>query len=226
MATPYVLFRDEVQSTHREHFKRNGHSRDATAFRALFVCPGDTNGPPSTCLINPARVPALKHWVNFSTYATEDVDSISNFADKMESATNLQVTGTVKFVSQVQNGLGAVYFHNDISSTEARGLRFETSQLGRNPEVFVVFRVLTYGASGVIIGDYDNGYGFGTYRAGDGHVTVPRTNGGILVSTAINYSSWHVADVYFGEDDGFLKVDNSDSGEYRYQWHIHGVVSH
>lgn len=159
-------------------------------------------------------LPTLTHWFDFSRLSESNVDNLasSDVVDLKGTATNIEVVGTVAFETNVQNGLGAVYFNEPVVS---RTLRFQTSLLGRNPEVFVVYRVMKYSANGVIIGDVGNGYGFGTYKAGDGFVSVQRSSGALMVKVAADYSSWHLAHLYFGEndDDGFLQID---SGERHY----------
>jgi surface protein len=166
------------------------------------------------------NLPALTHWFDFSRMSDSSIDSVvsSDISDLKANATDIEVVGTVQFEPSIQNGLGAVYF--DKPPTTSRTVRFRSSLLGRNPEVFVVFRVLSYSDNGVVIGDVGNGYGFGTYKAGDGAVTVCRSSGTCMVKVAANYSVWHLAHLYFGENegDGFLQLD---AGE-RYYFGISG----
>ena len=93
------------------------------------------------------------------------------------------------------------------------GTEFTTSTAGRNPEVFVAFRNIEYIPAGVSFGSRYNGYGFGTYKAGDGAIGVQATSGSVMVQQDIDYSKWHVADIYFGETDGFAIFDDEDLGK-------------
>ena len=140
----------------------------------ICVCNDSYSGP--TC--EEFELPTLTHWFDFSRLGSQSIESLQSFQDLKGNATDLEVIGQVRYDVNVQNTLGAVYFHEDREPTPLlRTLRFRSNKLGRNPEVFVVFKVLKYSANGVIIGDVNNGYGFGTYGAGDGRVGVPRTNG-------------------------------------------------
>ena len=161
----------------------------------------------ATCLL----LPSLTHWFDFSRLGDSNISSLasSNVTDLKGNATNIEVVGIVAFERSVQNGLGAVYFNEP---TVSRTLRFRSSLLGRNPEVFVVFRVIAYSFLGTLIGDVGNGYGFGTYKAGDGFVCVAQSSGALMVKVAMNYSTWHLAHLYFGEGetDGFLALDSGE----------------
>ena len=171
-------------------------------------------------------LPTLTHWFDFSRLSESNIDSLvsSNVVDLKGNATSIEVVGTVAFETNVQNGLGAVYFDEPGVS---RTLRFRSTLLGRNPEIFVVYRVMKYSANGVIIGDVGNGYGFGTYKTADGFVGVWRSSGALMVKVAAEYSSWHLAHLYFGENDndGFLQIDSGErhyfgiSGKYRTSSH-------
>ena len=190
----------------------DGYTVSGTSSCSLGTLTAATCLPPS---LTDLTLPTLAHWFDFSRLGESPIESLvsSDVNDLKDGATDVEVVGTVKFEPDVQNGLGGVYF--DKPPTTSRTIRFRSSLLGRNPEVFVVYRVLSYSDNGVIIGDVGNGYGFGTYRAGDGFVTVARSSGTVMVKVSANYSTWHLAHLYFGESesDGFLQVD---SGEKHY----------
>ena len=69
-----------------------------------------------TCVnphVDDRHLSALTHWVDFSDYANETIDTMTSFRDKMANATSTQVLGRVRYSPNVQNGLGAIYFHDD-----------------------------------------------------------------------------------------------------------------
>ncbi|CAL6319849.1 unnamed protein product [Bathycoccus prasinos] len=181
-------------------------SNNCTAYRtrkAGLCCSGLASQPSS-----------LTHWIDFSTHYMEslygmgDGTNIATFADLMGNATDIKVNGNVEYTPNAQNGLGAVYMNAAYTGTE-----FTTSKAGRNPEVFVAFRNIEYIPAGVSFGSRYNGYGFGTYKAGDGAIGVQATSGSVMVQQDIDYSKWHVADIYFGETDGFAIFDDEDLGK-------------
>ena len=142
-----------------------------------------------------------------SLYGMGDGTNIAIFADLMGNATDIKVNGNVKYTPNAQNGLGAVYMNAAYTGTE-----FTTSKAGRNPEVFVAFRNIEYIPAGVTFGSRYNGYGFGTYGVDDGRIGMPRTSGVVMVQQDIDYSKWHVANIYFGNTDGFAIFDDEDLG--------------
>jgi hypothetical protein len=152
---------------------------------------------------------SLTHWFDFSdkqvTYSTVNSKvKVSGFVDKMGNATDLTVNGVVEFVAGVtKKGRDSILVNTDYS-----GLEFKTTKLGRNPEVFVVFNQISYVSTGVLLGDRYNGYHFGTYAAGDGNIGCSNTAGNVMAKTNATYGDWHVADVYFGDSDGFLAIDS------------------
>jgi len=156
---------------------------------------------------------SLTHWFDFSdkqvTYSTVNSKvKVSGFVDKMGNATDLTVNGVVEFVAGVttlntKKGRDSILVNTDYS-----GLEFKTTKLGRNPEVFVVFNQISYVSTGVLLGDRYNGYNFGTYGAGDGNIGVGNSIGSSIAKTNATYGDWHVADVYFGDSDGFLAIDS------------------
>ncbi|CAL6425243.1 unnamed protein product [Bathycoccus prasinos] len=170
--------------------------------RAGLCCSGLASQPSS-----------LTHWIDFSTHYMEslygmgDGTNIATFADLMGNATNIKVNGNVKYTPNAQNGLGAVYMNAAYTGTE-----FTTSKAGRNPEVFVAFRNIEYIPAGVTFGSRYNGYGFGTYGVDDGAIGMARTSGVVMVQQDIDYSKWHVANIYFGNTDGFAIFDDEDLG--------------
>ena len=170
--------------------------------RAGLCCSGLASQPSS-----------LTHWIDFSTHYMEslygmgDGTNIATFADLMGNATDIKVNGNVKYTPNAQNGLGAVYMNAAYTGTE-----FTTSKAGRNPEVFVAFRNIEYIPAGVTFGSRYNGYGFGTYGVDDGRIGMPRTSGVVMVQQDIDYSKWHVANIYFGNTDGFAIFDDEDLG--------------
>jgi len=97
-------------------------------------------------------------------------------------------------------------------NAENTGTEFTSSKAGRNPEVFMAFRNVEYIAAGVTFGSRNNGYGFGTYQAGDGAIGLPGGGGKVMVQQDIDYSKWHVSDIYYGETDGFAIIDDEDLG--------------
>ena len=175
-----------------------------------------TSSEASTCVgstVLSSKPSSLTHWIDFSTtymqslYGMGDGSNIDTFEDLMGNAANIKVNGNVKYTPNAQNGLGAVYMNAEYTGTE-----FTSSKAGRNPEVFMAFRNVEYIAAGVSFGSRYNGYGFGTYKAGDGAIGVTATTGSVMVQQDIDYSKWHVADIYFGETDGFAIFDDEDLG--------------
>ena len=159
---------------------------------------------------------SLTHWFDFSdkqvTYSTVNSKvKVSGFVDKMGNATDLTVNGVVEFVAGVttlntKKGRDSILVNTDYS-----GLEFKTTKLGRNPEVFVVFNQISYMSSGLILSARNNGYHFGTYAAGDGNIGCSKLAGNpgeFVAKTNATYGDWHVADVYFGDSDGFLAIDS------------------
>jgi hypothetical protein len=142
-----------------------------------------------------------------SLYGMGDGTNIAIFADLMGNATDIKVNGNVKYTPNAQNGLGAVYMNAAYTGTE-----FTTSKAGRNPEVFMAFRNVEYVAAGISFESRYNGYGFGTYGAGDGAIGIMSTSGAVMVQQDIDYSKWHVANIYFGDTDGFAIFDDEDLG--------------
>jgi hypothetical protein len=66
--------------------------------------------------------------------------------------------------------------------------------------------ILSHGGSTVA------SYGFGTYsQGGVGKVGVVRSSGASLASVDAATEKWHVANVYYGKNDGFVDVNNGSS---------------
>ena len=155
---------------------------------------------------------SLTHWIDFSTHYMESLYGLTStlnvltFADNMGNATNIKVNGNVKYTTNVQNGLGAVYMN-----AEQTGLEFTSSKLGSNPEVVVVYRIVSKTVSGLLLSSRLNGYHFGTYKTKDGYVGCSATNGRLIVEQEASYDEWHVANLYFGNNDAFLIVDGDES---------------
>ena len=155
---------------------------------------------------------SLTHWIDFSTHYMESLYGLTStlnvltFADNMGNAKNIKVNGNVKYTTNAQNGLGAVYMN-----AEQTGLEFTSSKLGSNPEVVVVYRIVSKTVSGLLLSSRLNGYHFGTYKTKDGYVGCSATNGRLIVEQEASYDEWHVANLYFGNNDAFLIVDGDES---------------
>tara|TARA_B100000519_G_C14245358_1_gene439588 strand:- start:91 stop:1608 length:1518 start_codon:yes stop_codon:yes gene_type:complete len=155
---------------------------------------------------------SLTHWIDFSTHYMESLYGLTStlnvltFADNMGNATNIKVNGNVKYITNAQNGLGAVYMN-----AEQTGLEFTSSKLDSNPEVLVVYRIVSKTVSGLLLSSRLNGYHFGTYKTKDGYVGCPASSGSLIVEQEASYDEWHVANIYFGNNDAFLIVDGDES---------------
>jgi len=67
---------------------------------------------------------------------------------------------------------------------------------------------------GVILGDYstdDPSYQFGTRGTGNNKVGMSADNNANMGTVEADFDMWHVADVYYGNTDGFLNIDNDPS---------------
>ena len=193
--------------------KHSIHAGSKPAWGTTTSNPGAMSRAGLCCSGLASQPSSLTHWIDFSTHYMEslygmgDGTNIATFADLMGHATDIKVNGNVKYTPNAQNGLGAVYMNAAYTGTE-----FTTSKAGRNPEVFVAFRNIEYIPAGVTFGSRYNGYGFGTYGVDDGRIGMPRTSGVVMVQQDIDYSKWHVANIYFGNTDGFAIFDDEDLG--------------
>ena len=156
----------------------------------------------------------LQHWFDFSdssVYGTSAQSTISSFSDKLGNSASHTMRGNVEYVPDVQNGLGAMFIDRNTFGC----LQFSTSGSWRNPEVIVAYRVVCQQscnrASGIVVGDVNNGYHFGAYALDEQYIGASHSGGGLLASIYAPYDSWHVANMYFGETDGFMKVDGDES---------------
>jgi surface protein len=166
----------------------------------------------------------LKHWFDFSDtdeYGSSELTKIPSFADKMGNSASHAVNGNVQYKVDVQNGLNEISIESDKTA-----LTFASTSAGRNPEVFLAYRVVcqctrisnhlaTDISAGVVFGDQNNGYGFGTYRENVNSVGMTSTSGTPFKSLSASYDEWHVANIYYGEtSDGFLSIDGAATTSY------------
>ena len=88
---------------------------------------------------------------------------------------------------------------------------------GSEPEVFIVYRVLTYKSEGLIFTHANaismvGSYSFGTYQQGQAdRIGMAASRGGSFDGADAPYDSWHLANVYFGKNDGFVNIDDGAS---------------
>ncbi len=161
----------------------------------------------------------LKHWFDFSDtdeYGLTELDKLSSFTDKMGNAESKTVNGNVAYKLEVQNGLNAIY-----TNAERTSVAFFTYHLGRNPEIIMTYMTVCAKAcgkrSGVTFGACTscNGYHFGTYGQETNYVGNAGSNGARMTSVYAEYTKWHVADFFFGENaaEGFLIIDGDQSSK-------------
>ena len=86
----------------------------------------------------------------------------------------------------------------------------------QEPEVFVVYRVFEYKDKGLIFshaGSTVASYGFAcvTRRGASEKIGVVRSSGALLATADATTEKWHVANIYFGNTDGFVDVESIDS---------------
>ena len=192
--------------------KHSIHAGSKPAWGTTTSNPGAMSRAGLCCSGLASQPSSLTHWIDFSTHYMEslygmgDGTNIATFADLMGNATDIKVNGKVKYTPNVQNGLGAVYMN-----AEQTGLEFTSSKLGSNPEVVVVYRIVSKTVSGLLLSSRLNGYHFGTYKTKDGYVGCSATNGKLIVEQEASYDEWHVANLYFGDNNAFLIVDGDES---------------
>jgi hypothetical protein len=161
----------------------------------------------------------LKHWLDFSDtdeYGSTELAKIPSFTDKMGNAANKAVNGNVAYKLNIQNGLNAIY-----TNTEQTSAGFSTNHLGRNPEIIMTYMTVCAKAcgkgAGVTFGACTscNGYHFGTYGQETNYVGNALTSGAKATSVYAEYTKWHVANFFFGENapDGFLIIDGDHSSK-------------
>jgi len=142
--------------------------------------------------------------------------NIATFVDDMGNATNIKVNGNVQYRPNAQNGLGAI--HMDASLT---AVTFFSNKAGRNPEIFMAFNVIRQSGfingipHGVIFGNPSGGYAFGPYKTQENYFRVLDSSGvGLMSDTMANFNSWHIANIYWGDNTGFLRFDGGDFSEF------------
>jgi len=185
--------------------------KNATAFVSRFTCDDANDGPPGTC-VETAYPSSLVHRLDFSTedgVETTGDSVVTGFVDAQGIATDIQVVGAPTYVKNVQAGLNAINFTSD-------GIYLQfTASGGSQPEVFIVYRVLTYKSGGLIFSHatgMSGSYGVGTYQQGQAdRIGMAASRGGSFAGADAPYDSWHVANVYFGSSDGFLNIDDGAS---------------
>jgi hypothetical protein len=157
---------------------------------------------------------ALTHWIDFSrSYYSSTFQSgatMNSAYDIMNNA-SVAVFGDVEYFHDVQFGNGAAFFNDVIGE---RGVSFSSSKLGKNPEIIIAYNQIAYMEKGVILGDHsseDPSYIFGTKGSGTNKVGMRSDNNDDMGKVEANYNMWHVADVYYGNSDGFLKIDNDEN---------------
>ena len=83
---------------------------------------------------------ALTHWIDFSNSYYEDTFEsgamMNSAVDIVNNASDIEIFGDVKYMHGVHLGNGAAFF-NDVNS--ARGVRFGTTKLGKNPEIIIAY---------------------------------------------------------------------------------------
>jgi hypothetical protein len=187
-------------------------------YRAGLCCGNSSSGSSSNiesaCNISSgtlnSKPSSLTHWFDFSTgYGTEELTKIQSFTDIMNNATGKTVNKNVAYKPNVHNGLGAIYMN-----AESTGVEFTTNKLGSNPEILIAYRILSKTLStnaGILFSSRNNGYSFGTYKTKDGYVGCPASSGSLIVEQPAPYDDWHIANLYFGNNDAFLIVDGDES---------------
>ena len=185
--------------------------KDADAFNARFACSDVDDGPPNTCAER-TYPSSLVHRLDFSEdrfVETTGSGVVASFTDVAGRATNLQVFGSPTYERRVHAGLNGIKFSSDGSYLSM------TAVGGQEPEVFIVYRVFEYKDKGLILshgGSTVASYGFGTYsQGGVGKVGVVRSSGASLASVDAATEKWHVANVYYGKNDGFVDVNDGSS---------------
>ena len=158
---------------------------------------------------------ALTHWIDFSNSYYEDTFEsgamMNSAVDIVNNASGIETFGDVEYMHGVHLGNGAAFF-NDVNS--ARGVRFGTTKLGKNPEIIIAYNQIGYMEKGVILGDYstdDPSYQFGTRGTGNNKVGMSADNNANMGTVEADFDMWHAADVYYGNTDGFLNIDNDPS---------------
>ena len=100
-------------------------------------------------------------------------------------------------------------------NAEQTGLEFTSSKLGSNPEVVIClshcFKNIVKQCWSSTLKPSFHGYSFGTYQTKDGYVGCPASSGSLIVEQEASYDEWHVANIYFGNNDAFLIVDGDKS---------------
>ena len=182
--------------------------------RAGLCCSGLASQPSS-----------LTHWIDFSTHYMESLYGLTStlnvltFADNMGNATSIKVNGNVKYTPNAQNGLGAIYIDASLAA-----VTFRSNTAGRNPEVFIAFNVVKQSGyisgnpHGVIFASYKPGafgYAFGPYKTQENYFSVIDAAGvGLMSDTHASFNSWHIVNIYWGDEDGFVRFDGGEFSEF------------
>ena len=182
----------------------------------------------STCVGSTAlssKPSSLTHWIDFSTsymqslYGMGDGSNIATFEDLMGNAADIKVHGEVKYTPNAQNGLGAIYIDASLAA-----VTFRSNTAGRNPEIFIAFNVVKQSGyisgnpHGLIFLSYTagaGGYGFGPYKTQENYFRVIDAAGvGLMSDTHASFNSWHIVNIYWGDEDGFVRFDGGEFSEF------------
>ena len=134
----------------------------------------------------------------------------------MNNATGKTVNNNVAYKPNAHNGFGAIYM-----DTSKASVTFLSNKAGRNPEILMAFNVIKQSGfingipHGVIFGNPSGGYAFGPYKTQENYFRVLDSSGvGLMSDTMANFNSWHIANIYWGDDTGFLRFDGGKFSEF------------
>jgi hypothetical protein len=174
----------------------------------------------------PRSISSLVHWLDFSsieTYGNADLSKLTSFVDAMGNMAEATVNGNVGYKVKANGDLNAIYVN-----ASKTALTFKTSKAGKNPEIFLAYRVISQTSEnqGILFNNdvaNSGGYAFGSYKQDTDYVGTIDVAGERMTSKYARYSEWHVANIFFGEasTDGFLEIDGGGkesfgiSGKYQ-----------
>jgi len=165
-------------------------------------------------VIMPVYPDNLVHRFDFSSTSNVELSldgsAVESFVDARANANDMQVFGSPKYVQNAIAGLNAINF-----TTNGMYLQF-TAIGGSAPEIFVVYRVLSYRELGSVFTHSANNvgsFGFGTYGQGSSDkIGLASSSGVPFASVDAAYDSWHLINIYFGaSNDGFVSIDDGAS---------------
>lgn len=192
-------FTAEIQANRVTDLTGNGNVASNQLSRTYQVPAGGSTGPGGVGESNGTS--SLKLWLNASvgTNTTTNGAGVTSWNDLSGYGNNLTATTPPTYLASYLNGQPAISFNG---STQFMQNVSMASSAGSTPELFIVTRINTYTAQGILFGTPDNGYHVGTYLAGSGNIGHNTSGGAVLISTPFAIGSSQIVRSYYGMNQG------------------------